>query len=108
VVAIERSATMLPYASVGSFAVGTATVRVNQDQIGVRSAHVGPISTVGYYHRRSAMRYLLRSVARMFNRMIQALACSTYGEVAELHDGPCGRCVGRAVEDCKATHKGGR
>jgi hypothetical protein len=54
------------------------------------------------------MRYLLRSVARMFNRMIQALACSTYGEVAELHDGPCGRCVGRAVEDCKATHKGGR
>lgn len=44
------------------------------------------------------MKWLLRKVARFFVVLADRYACDTYGDVAELSDGPCRRCVGHAVE----------
>lgn len=43
------------------------------------------------------MKYVLRKFTAMLVRLTTKLACSTYGETAELSSGPCQRCVGRAV-----------
>ena len=47
-------------------------------------------------------RYVLlkpvRFCIRWLARGVGAIPGTTYGEVAEMHTGPCQRCVGRAVQ----------
>jgi alkylated DNA nucleotide flippase Atl1 len=40
-------------------------------------------------------------IRRVVSRVVEWAvdhACVTYGDIAELHPGPCGRCVGKAVK----------
>ena len=44
-----------------------------------------------------AMRKLVRHTVQGVVRFTDKHFCDTYGDVAELSEGPCRRCVGRAV-----------
>lgn len=44
------------------------------------------------------MKTLIRWYARRVTAFAIKHAATTYGEVASMHPGPCGRCVGRSVE----------
>lgn len=44
-----------------------------------------------------AMRVLVRHTVQGAVRLTDKYCCDTYGDVAELSEGPCKRCVGRAV-----------
>ena len=44
-----------------------------------------------------ALRRLVRHTVQGIVRFASKYCCDTYGDVAELSDGPCRRCVGRAV-----------
>jgi len=44
------------------------------------------------------MKSLLRRAVWALNRIVGKYACETYGDLAQLHQGPCMRCVGMAVE----------
>ena len=43
------------------------------------------------------MKQTLRSVTAWLVRLTRSVACTTYGDIAQLSDGPCQRCVGRSI-----------
>lgn len=57
------------------------------------------------------MKYLVRRLVHLINVAAIATVCETYGEISELHAGPCGRCVGYrvvgAVADFSEPYNGG-
>ena len=45
------------------------------------------------------MRRFIRRIVQVINNFIIKTVCVTNGDIAELHPGPCKRCVGRALSD---------
>jgi hypothetical protein len=40
----------------------------------------------------------VRMLVRLLSNVVRLVPGTTYGEAAEMHSGPCSRCVGRALE----------
>ncbi len=50
------------------------------------------------YRTRTRLLYLPRMFVRTLSRIVGAVPGTTFGEIADMHDGPCMRCVGKSVE----------
>ena len=44
------------------------------------------------------MKKIIRSIVSWIVRLTTTYACNTYGDTSELSEGPCKRCVGKAVQ----------
>lgn len=56
-----------------------------------------------WYFSAYGARYVLlwpaRQAVRVLGLALSKVPGTTYGEIAEMHDGPCSRCVGRALRE---------
>jgi hypothetical protein len=50
------------------------------------------------YKTRYQLLRIPRWLVRALSRIVGAVPGTTFGEVADMHDGPCMRCVGKSVE----------
>ncbi len=48
--------------------------------------------------------WIPRRVIRLMAKVVSAVPGTTFGEVAEMHSGPCSRCVGYAIRGPLETY----
>lgn len=52
------------------------------------------------------MKQVCRLLVKHLVRWARTYACDTFGDMAELHSGPCQRCVGHAVSENSVVQTG--